>query len=479
MSIIINMKNFLSKLKDNKIFIFLISENFFVWLVGGFILLFWMLDAWIFGIIALCLLAAVSFFFCKDTSRILAILFMFVMIISANRHNLNNFMWVLFVSVGLLVAGLIFHIIYYKPPFKLLLKERRIKGFSLSLILLAIPMAFGGIARGDRNAAAVLLVTAYIIVVSVFYLFFLVTTEKKKGEDMLRYIILIMLVAGIVITIQMLTYYIRLGDFDKILRSVRYKEIQLGWAGPNNVAPMLSLTLPACFYYAIKKKNYGFLFIILAVIQYILILSTSCRGTILFTTLALPFILCYTMAKTENKLAVGLTFSLCFCALIFLLAIYGENFVDIITRMVARGLDDSGRMSIYQSAVDTFKQFPLFGAGWDYRLGEMAGDGYSPYWYHSTPLQIMANMGVLGILFFAYFTYWRYRSGLFTKKYQISKFTVMAGMLLFELYGLIDVNYFGPTFFITMIIMSFAIEKSLDENECNPYLFNKLLNKVR
>lgn len=466
------MANIKSKIFDNKVFDFIKDEKVFVWVIGIVILLFWALEVWIFGIIALCLLAAVSFFFCKDTSRILAILFMFVMIISANRHNLNNFMWVLFVSVGLLVAGLIFHIIHYKPPVKLLFQERRIKGFSFSLMLLAFPMAFGGILRGNRNAVAVILATAFIVAVCVFYLFFLVTTEKKKGEDMLHYIILIMLVAGIVITAQMIIYYIRLGDFDNILQSVRQKELQLGWGGSNNVAPMLSLTLPASFYYAIKKKGYGFLFVILAIFQYMLILSTSCRGTILFTTLALPFMICFTMAKTQNKFAVGLTFSISFCIIILLVVLYGSSFVDIITRMISRGLDDSGRFSIYQSAIDTFKEFPIFGAGWDYRLGEMAGDGYSPYWYHSTPLQIMANMGVVGLIFFSYFSYWRYRSALFTKNFKVAKLTIAAGMLLFELYGLIDVNYFGPTFFITMVIMSFAIEKSLDENQCAPLLLH-------
>ncbi|MFW5780529.1 MAG: O-antigen ligase family protein [Bacillota bacterium] len=406
-------------------------------------------------------MATVALVLCKDTSRILAILFMFVFVISADRHNLNNFGWVIGVSLGLLFVGIIFHIIHFKPRFISLFKERKIKGFTLATLLLIFPMVLGGIGRGDRNIGVILLVLALMLVISVCYLFFLATTEDKNPEAIIKLMVLVMFVSGLVITSQMIVYYIRLGSFESILDSVYHKSINVGWAGPNNVSPMLALCLPSSFYYAIKKRNYGYWFIIIACIQYVLILSTLSRGTILFTTLALPFMLCYTMAKSENKLGTGLVLSLCCAAGIALMAYYGPQLLDIINRMIGRGLDDSGRIELYKDALQVFKKYPLFGAGWDYRLGEMAGDGYTPYWYHSTPFQILANMGIVGAVFFSLFSFWRYKNAFFTKKYRVAKYTIGAGLLLFELYGFVDVNYFGPTFFISMLIMSFAIDKSL------------------
>lgn len=454
-----------------KILSFLSSDNLFVWITGALILAFWAADLWIIGIIALCVLAAVVLFFSRDTSKLFAILFMFIFIMSANRHQLRGLGWVIYASLGLLFGGIIFHAIYYKPKFLPLFAEGRLKGFTLSLLFLILPMALGGVGRSGRNPIVILLAFALMLVISICFLFFLSTT-KKNGEEMLKYILLIMLVAGILISVQILIFYYRLGSYEAVEYCINNKKLDIGWASTNNVAPLLSMCLPAGFYYAIKKKRYGYLFIALSLAQYVLILTTGCRGSILFTTMALPFMLSYTMAKTENKTGVGLTVSICFCIAVALVAYYGPQVSKILGVMLGKGLSDSGREGLYLQALQTFKDYPIFGAGWDFRIGEMAGDGYTPYWYHSTPLQVLANMGIFGLIFFGFFTFWRYRSVL-TKGFQVEKYVIAAGMLLFELYGMIDVNYFGPTFFISMLIMSFAIEKSLTAEQCNPKLFFK------
>lgn len=355
------VKNSINKILSN--------ENLFVWVAGAVILTFWAINFWVMGMVVLCLMMAVSLAFLKDTSRITAILFMIVMVISGNSHKLGGFSWVLFVSVGLLLTGIVVHIIRFKPKFKPLFTESKAKGFSLTLVLLIIPAALGGITRGDRNVVALLAAVAFFTLVALCYLFFLATTEDKKGDAMLRYVLLMMLVAGIVMSMQIIIFYVRLGSYEKIVECMDTKGLKLGWASNNNVAPLLALTLPSCFYYAIKNKRSGFIFIILAVIEYILIFSTKCRAAILFTTVALPFILCYTMAKAANKTAVGLTISLCFCIIIAAVAYYGEQFIDIFKRMLSLGLNDNGRMPLYYEAIETFKKFPLFGAGWDFKLG--------------------------------------------------------------------------------------------------------------
>ena len=461
----------------NSILNILLNEKLFVWLVGLTIMVFWATNLWIFGILILCSFVAITLSFCRDTSRILSILFMFVTTISLNCHKLNGLLWVLFLGVGLLFLGLIIHIIRFRPSFKKVFIEKKVKGFSLALILLIIPVALGGVGRGDTNIFVILLAVALFLAISIFYLFFMATSDSKKNDEMLKLVIHIMFVTGIVITLQMLIYYLRLENFDAILETMKYKKINVGWGGPNNVAPFLALTLPSCFYYAIKSKKFAFVYIIIAIIEYLFIFSTCSRGAILFTTLAFPFMICYAMAKAENKLMVGLSISICFCIIFSLIALYGPKLFSVFERMFSYGLDDNGRIELYKEALATFKKFPIFGAGWDYRLGEMAEDGYTPYWYHNTVLQILANMGIFGLIIFAYFAFWRYRSCI-TKNYTTAKLTVFSGMLIFELYGMVDVNFFGPTFFISMVIMSFAIEKSLSQDQCNTILLKNIFKKI-
>lgn len=101
------------------------SENIFVWIIGAIIITFWAVDLWIIGLLLICIMIAGSLFFYKDTSRVLAILFMFVLIISANRHKLGGFSYILFVSIGLLLLGIITHLIRFKPKFRHLFTEKK------------------------------------------------------------------------------------------------------------------------------------------------------------------------------------------------------------------------------------------------------------------------------------------------------------------------------------------------------------------
>lgn len=456
----------------------LMSEYLFVWLAGAVIFTFWALNLWTVGVLVVCVMIAFSLVLFKDTARVLAILYMIVLIISENSHELAGFGWLLIASITLLVAGIIVHIIRFKVSFKPMFSQFKVKGFSVSLVLLAIPAALGGITRGERNVVAALVGFGFFALVGICYLFFLATTEDKKGDDMLRYVLTMMLVAGLVMSAQLITYYVRLGSVENVLANIRLKNIRLGWASANNVAPFLSMTWPCLFYFATKKKHYGFLFIILAFIEYLLIFTTKCRGAILFTTLAFPFLLCYTMAKSENKVANGFTISLLSAGIVIFAALKAEKVLPAFESMFELGLSENGRIPLYLEALEVFRKYPVFGAGWDYRLGELAGDSYTPYWFHDTVLQIMANMGIVGLIFYLPFFGWRYGSCLLTKNYRMPKLAVAAGMILFELYGLVDVNFFGPTFFISMVIMSLAVEKSLEKDQCNPLLFLDLSAKA-
>ena len=46
---------------------------------------------------------------------------------------------------------------------------------------------------------------------------------------------------------------------------------------------------------------------------------------------------------------------------------------------------------------------------------------------------------------------------------------LLCGTILFDAYGMIDTNFFGPTFFIMLLIMTFAVEIDLPENKCRAF----------
>lgn len=441
---------------------FCLSDGF-IYLTAAIVFTGWLSGYWIYAVAVLFALMAAALAVCEDTTPVLAPLYMFTMTISVKRDLFAGEAWMLW-FIALPFAAAVFHIIRYRYKlYKISLKGR--KGFALSLVLLVIPMSLAGIFRGgQRNVFAVLAAPALTALIALFYLFFTITADKREGR-IIAFVIKTVFITSILVSVQLITVYIGValeGGGNALIDYIKYKNLSLGWAGSNNAAPVLAMTLPAGLYYSLKKSKLSFVYILIALVQFLLVVSTGSRGTILLLTMAMPFMLFYVMAKTPNKLQTGLAVSIFSAVTVIIAAYFAGGLISAFSEIAGRGLGDNGRLVLYGEALDTFTRYPVFGAGWDYRLGELYGDGITPYWYHSTALQILANMGIVGGLLFLYFYYWRYRTLLSAAT--PAKLALFAGVLIFDLYGMVDVNFFGPTFFIMMLLMTFAAESTLEES---------------
>lgn len=444
-----------------------VQSDYFILFSAVIILIGWCFNIWAPMLAVLALVAILPLFFAKGTKQILCVVMMFTLIISANRHRLDDYAWLLSLVVVLL-AGALFNLIRFKRSLSLL-SPTKIKGFHCSVIALAIPFALGGAGSPTEKPLAILAAFALILVAGVVYSFFVVTQDEQDKKGMAEYVLKILFAMGVVICAQMIVYFSSFDSMHDVLNAMITKNIALGWAGPNNVAPVLSMTVPATLYFCIKKNKATPLFVIIAVLEYIFIVSTGCRGTILFTTIALPAMCLYVMAKSENKAAYGITLSVLFGIVVFLCAYYGEYVGQVVTAILNKGLDSSGRIEmLYTEAIEAFKKYPIFGDGWDYRLGGFAHNNYTPYWFHSTALQILAMMGITGAIGFAFFYFFRYRTFLVARK-NPAAVMLLCGTILFDAYGMIDTNFFGPTFFLMLLIMTFAVEINLPDGKCRAF----------
>lgn len=432
------------------------------------ILIGWSFDIWVIMLPVVLFFNILPLFFTDKTRHLLSILMMFPLVISASRHQLSAYSPML-VAVIALFAGMIFNLIFFKRSFKPL-GLGRIKGFHLSLIALIIPVAFAGVTLPANNAIARVAALALVMAFAAGYCFMVITNqEEDQRRSLMEYVLKVLMVMGFVILAEMVIYFARLNDFSVVLDHVVLKKIALGWAGPNNVAPTLSMCIPATLYFCIRKNKVTPLYAAIAIFEYGALFLTGCRGAILFTTLAMPPMLLYVAIKSQNKLAFVLTVSAVFAVGVFVTAYYGETVSTVITHILHKGLESSGRTDIlYPEAIEAFKRSPIFGSGWDHRLGELAEDGYSPYWYHSTALQIMATMGVAGIIAFAFFYFFRYRTYIELRRTPAA-LALLCATLLFDLYGMIDTNFFGPTFFLLLLCLTFATEMSLPEDKCRAF----------
>jgi len=85
-------------------------------------------------------------------------------------------------------------------------------------------------------------------------------------------------------------------------------------------------------------------------------------------------------------------------------------------------------------------------------------------WFHSTLLQVIAMMGVLGLLFHGIWTFQRYRTFFLMRKDPRVQF-LFVSTLLFEGYCMVDTGFFSPSFFIMMLIIQFSVDIILPDEE--------------
>lgn len=444
-----------------------IQSDWYIAFNGLLMFIGWCFKIWVPMLCIAVVFALLPLFFDKKTNHLLCLLSSFTFVISSPRHKLDDYAPLL-VLVILLLAAMIFSLVRYKRDFTVL-HPARIKGFHCALIALIIPFALGGVGSPYEHPLAVLAAFALIFVMAIGYTFFFVTNcDGEEKSKLPEYMLKVLFVSGIVISLEMIVYIARLESFDLFVELVKKKTVNMGWAGANNVAPVLAMSIPASLYFCIKKSKFTPVYALVALAEFALVLTTGCRGAILFTTIALPAMLLYVMTKCENKLAFGITISAAFAAAVVVVGLFGGEVSKLISNILSRGLHNNGRAPLYKEALEAFKKWPVFGAGWDYRLGELALDNYSPYWFHSTLVQIIANMGLVGAISFAAFYFWRYRSMLVLRK-NTAVLALLFAVGIFDASGMVDVNFFGPTFFVILLCASLAVDVNLPEDKCRAF----------
>lgn len=417
---------------------------------------------------------------CKDSTPIFAL--MFFMLPTANikeQEQFSNYTWLIYPCI-VLVLSLVFNLVRFKPNFKEVLEPGKMRKTTFSMFLILIPMILGGLFKWWRNWTWMLIYAALFIVLSFAFIYFLAVWKDRQIQDsrkLFKTLMKMMVLAGLVVSIQIVVFYINLGSLSAITTCIQDKGLNLGWGSPNPVAATLILFMPANFYFIISKNKYTFLFILKTAFEFMLMVSASSRGALLFSTIGMIILSVYIFIKSENKLQMAFTFGAVFAVAIgIFVGFYQTFFHTIIERLSSFGLDDNGRFDIYLYGWNVFTRHPVFGSGWDFGIG-LQHVNFSPYLFHSTIIQIAACSGVVGLLCYAYYYYARYRT--FFKAKDPYCYVLLACMWIFEGYAMIDpILFFPPTFFIQLLIMSFVMEVQVDDFSCRAFKENGKIMKA-
>lgn len=454
-----NSVNTLAKeLKFNKKIPFFLKAFFYsdAYLAVLAILIFtsWITGMPIIGLVSIVVFATVILISIDDVLPIFPLFAMAASCISDNV-NLEQYFQFVYLLIPLVIA-LVFHIIYYRKKFvfgKMFLPQT----------ILSVAMFIGGctVISKEHYLGALLYTALLSIGVFVIYIFFRNYLRKNNIIPAKEYFAKTMMYTGVLITIQIIIYYIRLNVPPTEWAGVN---VDLGWGISNNIATLLVLTAPLAFYFAADKK-YVFCYLACGIFQYIGLFLTFSRGGILFGVIVMLAVVVFSILKAKKRKVLLLTYLGCIVVLLILYFVNFNFINDAIKSLLGQGFGSSGRKEIYEEALECFAKYPIFGAGMgfhgtSYHLGRVSNF----FWFHSTFFQTIASMGLFGLFAQVYFYITRYK--IFASNLKNDKFNLfwLLSMIGFELYSLFDTATFIPFPFMTFIMIANAIVEIFEKD---------------
>lgn len=460
------------------------ESKIFVWCWLAIVFICWVSGGWIAGFIIAAVLAGVMLCLCKDTLPVLTILWTFMFMLGQNRHKLQGMGW-LIAAVIFIVIGAIVNIVRFRPSFKFL-NYKKITVTTLAIIVFCAATMISGIARAERyenfskHGLYATIVGLLCVVLAAGYIFFSATVSGgKDGKRVLNHVLYLMFASSVVIVLQLIVNYARLGGVSAIVDGFVKKDVEIGWGGPNNYSIVLAMFLPATFYFAIKNGKFSPLYLVYGIVQYFFVFMSASRGAILFGAIGMLVSVGISVYKSEyrGRMIVAIEL-LCAVAVVVFMA-YADEIYDMMGGIMGKGLSENGRIPLWKDAIKNFKDNPIFGTGFDFNLGahvSAESDGYTPYWYHSTFFQALAATGIVGFVAFVYLELSRARA--FLTKTSVEKWFVLVGFAIFWAYAMIDVFYYAPNGLLYLFMFTLAIEKSVEPEKLCPITF-ELIDKKR
>ncbi len=425
-------------------------SDLYLGVLAALILASWISGIMLIGFLSIIVFATILLVIMDDIKPLIPILFYVAFCISDSSDLSVYYPYLPCLAPLILAIG--FHLIFYHP------KRFSLGELGLSQIFVSIALLIGGCTCISLARWTGALTYSLLLGIGVFFIYFAWTNYMRGtpyGETS-TYIAKIFMWMGLILVGEMITYYIRSGVSFFSHSSAEW--IDLGWGIDNNVATLLLLSAPMCFYLATKKEH-PTLYILIGIIHYLGIVTTYSRGGLLFAAITAPIVAIATILKSKNK---SESLIIVVCVVIIALTAFAFTYEKIkvmLDHIFEDGLSSSSRVLLYKDALHQFAAHPIFGvgAGYDGPDYENHVEEIVFYWFHSTFFQIIGSMGLVGVLAYG----WNYLKrakvifkNLFKDTFVLFSFLSLLG---FELYSLIDTGTFVPLPTMMIVFVMFAV----------------------
>ena len=156
------------------------------------------------------------------------------------------------------------------------------------------------------------LIFATIQFASVFLLYYIFSATIDWDDFDWDYFATIGLVMGLVVTAELATiYWSNSIVVSGMLSHESLYSVYTGWGGKNNIAAIISMSIPFAFYFACHKKRPS-VFLMIACLLLVSVIFSGSRGSMIGAAIAFVGSFIYTFIKSENKVEFRLVSILLF-----------------------------------------------------------------------------------------------------------------------------------------------------------------------
>ena len=437
-----------------------------VWLTALITFVGWVTGQTLVTFAVLAVEAGLLLALCEDLTHVLSPAWFFLYARAPGVALSGEWLWLL--ALIPIVLGIVIHIIRFRPKF--FRKEVFGKGFALSFIFAGVTFALGGVGMEGRSPANIGIIVALGLGLPLAYLFLSACINRKAGEPLLNYMAMLIYTLAFLLVLQGIVYFARLGSLEAVKQAINDKAMHLGWGVANMVAPTVGMAIPVALVYSLRKSKWAWVHLLIALFMYAWVFVCTCRGAIIIEGIGLVVMMIYVLVKTPNRLQTWLTVGISLAIVAVLCGVFHKQLGKLFERIIELGFSDNGRFNLYKVGINRFKMRPAFGVGIDYDLGgfpKWAANKTTPYYFHSTPVQILANLGIVGFIAHVFVYFWRYRT-FFVGRRNLMALALFAGLLMYDAYGWIDRTYFLISGAILMNIMTLVGEKNVSYSEVKP-----------
>ena len=437
----------------------------------------WVTECATFGFVTLGILLTVILVFSHDILPLFAVILSASLMLYTKDIDGLMHLWPVFIPVGLALVVFFVRNIIRKAKMK---DKFRLGKMFFPQLAVSVALLLGGVGviSTERYMAALPNVLILGVAGIVVYLIARNFISTEGGVDRATYFAKTLAYVGVVVALELVVAIAKRHIDPSEWANVVW---HVGWGNRNNISTYLLFTAPMCFYLALKDERKSVFYIFLAAFQYICLVMTFSRGGILFGFIAMVIGGVVLIARSKNKMWQVISIGAVLGAVLIFYLSCMDGVHDVLNSLKARGTGLSGRESLYDEAIRIFKDNPFQGNGMGY-IGHWGvfGDAIKMYWFHSTFSQVIACMGVIGLIAYGY----SYGVKIFVlAKNILNPFNLFVIVIFigFEGYSMMDTGTFIPGGypFIVLILMclvemftSTNEAKEIDKSEVKQMLKN-------